>query len=126
MLNLAEIKPQTHSHEVTKPGSAEPIGLRLELVSMNDERTKAARRSLENKHLHRRQRNKSLTADELHKDRVETVVGAVVGWTWHSGLSWNDEELEFTKPNLRTVLEALPWLVDQLDEAIGDEANFFR
>jgi hypothetical protein len=69
----------------------------------------------------------SMTAEELEKEALDVLVACVVGW--HTGerpeIEMNEGEwLPCTPDNVKRVLTELPWLKEQLDQEIGDRANF--
>lgn len=66
-------------------------------------------------------RGAKLTAEELEAENIATLVACTVGW---SGLALEGKPLTFDAKNVRMVYERFPWIREQVDEFIGDRANF--
>tara|TARA_R110000868_G_scaffold29270_4_gene108860 strand:+ start:1982 stop:2389 length:408 start_codon:yes stop_codon:yes gene_type:complete len=64
-----------------------------------------------------------LDAEKLSEDSIDDLVKITIGWT---GLSLDKKELEFTPENVRTVYTEWAWIKEQVQEFVGNRANFFR
>lgn len=66
-----------------------------------------------------------LTADELEAEANELIAACITGW---SGIVIGGEVLEFSLGNARKLIAnpKMAWVKEQLDVAIGDEANFTK
>jgi len=123
-MDLSTIKPDTIDVRITHPGTGEPIGLIIKAVSLQDDRVAVVRRRLQNKAL--RARNKTTTAETIEENGNELLMAAIVGWEWGGDSDWKGKKLEFTSGNLKIVLTEAPWLAQQIDTALADEAAFFQ
>ena len=143
MANLAAIKPSERTIEIVHPGTKANIGLRIELISIDDDRMKAIRRKILDRRLHLEARGKHFKAEEIEENRDELVFAAMTGWEWYEREEERDlngnvivaridqPTFEGNVPNFdkRTVLavfKKLPWLRDQLDKAMSDDRAFFN
>lgn len=63
------------------------------------------------------------TAADVRDERISAIAGCVVGW---EGFAENGETLECTEDNKVRIFghRGYAWLLDQVDEAIRDRANF--
>lgn len=130
MSNIAEIKPVEKVCEIRHPGTEEKIGLSFTLMSLSDDRMSAVKRSLSDRNLAKRQRNKHITTAEIEGNRKELLFRAATGWNWGENeqgeqADFNGEQLEFTQKNVMLIFNTLPFVVDQLDEFLGVEKDFF-
>tara|TARA_R110002126_G_scaffold148502_1_gene294485 strand:- start:384 stop:791 length:408 start_codon:yes stop_codon:yes gene_type:complete len=64
-----------------------------------------------------------LDAEKLSEDSIDDLVKITIGWT---GFSLDKKELEFTPENVRTVYTEWAWIKEQVQEFVGNRANFFR
>ena len=64
------------------------------------------------------------------RDRDSTAALVACSTGWRTGdvrtLLFKGEELAFTAQNALLVYNALPWIKRQVDEGIGDLANFLK
>ena len=122
-MDLSAITPSTIKVEIKHPGTGAPTGLVIECASLESEPVKRVQRAITDKVL--RSRNRKPTAEQIEENAVEVIAAAVVGWEWKDGATWEGgKKLDFSLANVRTVV-SVPWLRQQLDEALGDEAAFF-
>jgi hypothetical protein len=121
-MDLSSIKAQTLKVEIIHPGSNKPTGLVVECTSRADPRVK----KIERQHLDKliRLRGRKTTAAEVEERQLESIVARIVGFEWQGDASWGGKKLDASPENIRTLL-AEDWLKRQVEEAIGDEADFF-
>lgn len=125
-MDLSELVPGERMIEIKHPKTGEDIGVRVGLVSYDDERMKKVKRHIRDRKLHLEARGKTFKAEEIDTNRITLLFNAMTGWEWYG------EKTNFrgTKPdfNLKSVTEVftlLEWFMDQIDEAVGDEKAFF-
>jgi hypothetical protein len=70
-----------------------------------------------------KRRNPNLTGEALGKQRLEVEAACVLAWSgfFSKGKPWPCE-----RENVITVLEAAPWIREQIAAAIEDHAGFFK
>ena len=139
MVDLSKIKASERTVEILHPGTGEKLGVRVPLVSIDDDRMKAVKRSITDRRLHLEQRGKHFKAEEIEENRNNLLFKAMTGWEWYNPTGnegdegydadampdFGGEVPEFNRRNVVAVFEAMSWFRDQLDEAIGDEKAFF-
>lgn len=111
--------------EIKHPATEQDLGIRVTIMSINDDRMKSIRRRCINRRLELEKRGKSLKADDLEDNEIELIIGAVTGWDWYGDIDFNGAKPEFNENNLRKVLSTFPWFKQQIDDAITDEKAFF-
>jgi len=62
---------------------------------------------------------------------LSLLIAATASWTWGKDASGDEATFEggkpeFTPDNVSRVYKKLPWIRKQVDEALGDDAEFFR
>ena len=122
-MDISSIKAATTQVEIRHPGTQELIGLNVWLKPMSDSAVKAVQRRFTNEAL--RQRNMKLTAEKADANRTDILLAAIDRWEWTNDASFEGEQLDCTPENVRKVLK-VDWVRDQIDEALGDDASFFK
>jgi hypothetical protein len=64
-----------------------------------------------------------LDAEKLSEDSIEDLVKLTTAWT---GFALDGKKLEFTPDNIRMVYTDWAWIKEQVQEFVGNRANFFR
>ena len=64
-----------------------------------------------------------LDAEKLSEDSIEDLVKLTTAWT---GFALDGKKLEFTPDNVRMVYNDWAWIKEQVQEFVGNRANFFR
>lgn len=128
-MDLSEIKPSAHVLDILHPGTGEETGLKIELVSMDDERVKKVQRKWQNAALQRTKRNKKITAEEVEARSNEILAAAMVGIVYGKDANgkeatWKGEQPKLTA-KLKDEMLSVEWLRRQIDEALGDSEAFF-
>jgi hypothetical protein len=128
-MDLSSITASANTVEIRHPATSEPIGLTINLRPPTHPDVKAVNRKLMNETL--KARGGKLTAEKLEANSMDRLVAATESFAWGAGAdgepaSWNGEKLEATHANVRNVYTKAPWIKQQVDEALGDEASFFR
>lgn len=116
--------------EIVHPKSGEPTGIKVSILAMQDPKLKKIRRRILDDKLRLEARGKNFKAEDV-EDNVDTLlINAMTGWDW--GKDVNGEEAtfkgakpDFTPAKIREVFRTLPWFMNQIDEAVGDEKAFF-
>jgi hypothetical protein len=66
-------------------------------------------------------RRMTVTPEEIEAEAIELLVEVTTGW---SGFKLNGADLPFTRDNVRLVYKRYGWIREQVDQAVGDRANF--
>lgn len=130
MADLSTRKPSSATFELMEPDGSGTTGITFDVISVNDDKVKAARQAIENKGNKLRLRNKWFTADEIEANTIGILAATIVGWTWgkdHNGepALWKKAAPDFSPRNVADVL-SLAWVRQQLDEFLNDETRFFQ
>lgn len=64
-----------------------------------------------------------ITAEEIEQEGVDTIAACITGW---QNVMLDKAPFPYSASNAAQLLRRLPWLQEQLDEAIGDRANFMK
>lgn len=94
----------------------------ISIVGMDSEQFRTRHRAIINRRLNAGKKAK-ITAEEIEAESIDTIAACITGW---QHVELDGKALEFSKANAKTLLTRLPWLREQLDEAIADRANFLK
>lgn len=122
-MDISTIVANPRTFDIKHPATGEPIGLKITVLPSSDPKVKAARRKLLNDRLHR---NHNVTAERIEQSNLALLESAVSGWEWEGELTFENGKPDFSEQALRKVLRALPWVKDQIDEELGNDAAFFE
>ncbi|MFP1634085.1 hypothetical protein ACLB6G_20335 [Zhengella sp. ZM62] len=109
---------------IKHPATGEETGIVITVASYESERVKAVAREIANRALADQKKNsRKVDTVEAIEDRTFAIaLASIVGW---SGLEKDGKELPFTRDNARMILEAYPFIAEQIDAAAQDRALFF-
>ena len=142
-MDLANIKPTERTVEIEHPATGQPLGLRLTLVSLDDDRLKRTKRSITDETLKLQAKGKSLKVEELERNSKALLWGATTGWEWYNPTGkegdagfdpneqaeWEgDPNPEFNQRNFYAVLDHPnfgPIVSEQIREVLEDTRGFF-
>lgn len=135
-MDLADIRPSDRTIEILHPKTDEPIGLRVTMVSMDDDRMKRLRREITNRSQKLAQKQKSFSAEEIDENANRILYTATTGWEWYNPTSgdsydpeaqarFNGEVPEFTQRNFLEVIKSLAWVKRQLSDELDEMKDFF-
>lgn len=138
-MDISAVKPTNRTIEIKHPGTGQPIGLRVIIVSVEDDRLKAVKRSIMDRRLYLEQRGKTFKAEEVEENTQNLLFTATLGWEWYNptGEEGDDgfdaeampdfegEQPIFNQRNFRRVATKLSWFADQINEEIGERKAFF-
>ncbi|HEV7417680.1 MAG TPA: hypothetical protein VGN98_16100 [Tianweitania sediminis] len=121
-MDLSTIKPSSLKVDLLHPATGEEIGLTLDVISRDDPTVKRVQRRLTDKRIKRG--FKKVSAEQIDEENIEVLSAAVTGWTWGKDASWGGKKLDCNPENVKIIL-AQPWFRKQVEEAIGEDADFF-
>lgn len=138
-MDLNTLTPSERIVEILSPGKKEPLGIRVSLLHVNDERLKKLKRRLQDERYRLERNGKSFKAEIFDANASELAFAAMVDWEWYNptgkeGDKGYDKNAmpnfkgsvpDFTKKNVLEIFEKLPWFRDQIGEEMGDEESFF-
>jgi hypothetical protein len=123
-MDLSEIVASTNVVEIKHPATAEPIGLKITLRATSSKEVREVQRRMLNENL--KNRGRTLTAEKVEANRLDVLVAATQAWDWAGELTFKGAKPEFNAENVRKVYKDLSWVKDQVDDALSDDAAFFR
>jgi hypothetical protein len=129
-MDLATLEPTADSvpvplrHPTTNERltSDEGAPITISIVGMDSEQFRTRHRAIINRRLNAGKKVK-VTAEEIEAESIDTIAACITGWQY---VELDGKILEFSRANAKTLLTRLPWLREQLDEAIADRANFLK
>lgn len=138
-MDLSSIKPGERTIEIEHPATGAPLGIRVGIVSLDDDRLKRLKRNITDESLKLQAKGKAFKVEELERNSKSLLFGATTRWEWYNPTGkegdegydakampdFNGEIPEYNQKNFNAVIEALPWFADQLREALEDTKGFF-
>lgn len=138
-MDLATIKPSERVIEILHPATELPVGIRVSLLSIEDDRMKAIRRQITDNSLKMQAKNKAFKAEELERNQNMLMFTGTTGWEWYNPSGdkddkghdpdampdFNGEVPAYNQKNFLAVAGDLYWFADQVQEGIGDTKAFF-
>jgi len=126
-MDISTLKPNDRIIEIKHPvNDSENIGIRVTIISLNDEKMKSVRRRFINKRLELEKKGKSFRADDIEDNELDLLVASITGWEWYGDVEFNGSKPEFTQANVKKVLTEFEWFKNQIAEAVGDDKAFFQ
>ena len=126
MMDINTLVPTERLIEIKHPVTEKNLGIRVSVISLNDEKMKLIRRKFINKRLELEKRGKSFKADDIESNELDLLIACIVSWDWYGEATFNGSKPEFNEINVRNVLTTFSWFKDQISEAVGDEKAFFQ
>lgn len=138
-MDLATLTPSERKIEIKHPVTDEPIGVRIGLVSMDDESMMKLRRQITDRSQKLAQKQKTFSAEELEQNSNDILFTAITGWEWYNPTGkegdegydpiampdFNGEVPEYTKRNLIAVNKKLAWFKRQISDELEEVKDFF-
>jgi hypothetical protein len=125
-MDISGFKPGERIIDIVSPGrDASPLGIKVSLISINDDRMKKLKKKIIDRRLYLEARGKSFKADELDENANEIAFSAMTGWQWSDGATFHGNVPGFTQREVFAVFDELSWFRNQIDEAIMEEKDFF-
>lgn len=131
-MDIAVIKPTERTIEIEHPATGQPLGIRVSLVSLDDDRLKRTKRNITDESLKLQAKGKSFKVEELERNSKALLFGATTGWEWYSPTgdekdqaTFGGEVPEYNQKNFYAVVDALPWFGEQIREKLEDSKGFF-
>lgn len=141
-MDLATVKPNEAILEIVHPGTGEKLGIKVGVLSIDDERLKKIKRRIQDDRINLEKRGKAFTAEQIAANQHLLLFSAMTFWTWEKPLlvaakgdepavygeqpSFNGaDQPTFNQQTVLTVFEQLPWFADQINEKVGETKSFF-
>jgi hypothetical protein len=138
-MELTNLKPAERVIDVVSPSSGLPIGLRVRVMSLEDDRLKRIKRQITDESLKLQARGKGFKADEIERNGRMLMFAGTLGWDWYNPTgeegdegynpdalpTFNGEQPTYNEKNFIALISELTWISDQIQEAIGETKSFF-
>lgn len=138
-MDLSQIKPSDRTIEIEHPANGQPIGLRVTLLSIEDDRLKRIKRQITDESLKLQSKGKAFKAEELERNTNMLMFTGTTGWEWYNPTgkegddgydpdamaNFHGEQPEYNQKNFLAVTGELSWVAAQIQEAIGETKAFF-
>lgn len=138
-MELTALKPIDRIVEITNPATGAPIGLRVRVMSLEDDRLKRIKRQITDESLKLQAKGKAFKADEIERNAHMLMFGGTLGWEWYNPTGkegdegydaeampeFYGEQPDYNQKNFIAVITELPWIGEQIQEVIGDTKGFF-
>lgn len=139
MANIATIKPIEQTVEIMHPQTEQPIGIRVRVMSIEDDRLKRIKRTITDERLKLDAKGKALKTEDVERNGEKLLFGATLGWEWYNPTGdegdagydpdampdFNGKVPDFTQIEFTNVIRELPWFAEQLREKIDETKSFF-
>lgn len=123
-MDISTLTVTGKTYEVKHPKTGENIGIRLMMVSLEDESMRKVRRAISDRASKLQMRGKFLTAAEQERNWMDLLFTALRGWEWYGDVDFDKEKPAFTRENFDKICDRLPWFREQIDAEISEASNF--
>jgi len=124
-MDLSAIKPVEHVLDIVHPGTNEPLGIKVSLLSLDDDAMKKVKRKIQDASNALARKGKSFSAEQVEENHNLLLFTAMTGWSWEGDANFHGEKPAFTVAMVYKVFNELPWFRDQISEKVGDTKSFF-
>lgn len=121
--------------ELRHPVTAAPLGVYINILGRDSEAFREHTRQSINERIRRDavalKRGKDTevrTLEQSRDENIDLLVVCTMGWRTGDKkvMIVKGEELPFNVPNAKRIYGTVPWIYEQINEAIGDLANFMK
>lgn len=129
-MDFSELKPAERIIDILHPKTKQPTGIKVTVLSMEDDRVKKVKRKILDERLRLEARGKNFKSDDIEENKMTLMFALVTGWEWGKNAEGEEaffgkEKPTFNLAKFREVLDALPWFSNQIQEAVSDDESFF-
>ncbi len=129
-MDYSKVAPQDRSIKIIGP-DGELTGISVVVMSVNDDRLKAARRKIQDRRIYLEARGKSFKSEELDENQSTVAFTAIVSWDWGNDKhgkpnTFGEKPPVLDRKTAFAVFEKLGWIRDQIMAEISDEKSFFK
>ena len=109
--------------EIMHPTENTPLGIKITLAGADSDIYRKTVNKSVNKRVQRLRPGQSVpfTAEEQEESGLNLLAICTLAW---EGVIVEGEELPCTQENVKMVYQRFPWIKEQVDQFIGDRANF--
>lgn len=96
----------------------------VEVLGPDSEKYKKENNKITNSRIKVRNKNGTLTSEVLEQENKKLVASVITGWS--DKFAMGEDEFKFSPDNARKLLDAFPWIYEQLNDFLGDRGNFCK
>jgi hypothetical protein len=122
-MDILSIAPSTITVDIKHPSTGKPLGIKVEVQSMNSDEVKAVQRMLHNRAL--KSGRNAQTAEKVEDGALAILAAAIVSWSWPDGIELGKVKNPPCTAETKAEALKLGWFAGQIDAAVGDESAFF-
>lgn len=123
-MDILALAPNTITVDLKHPATDAPLGVKVELQSLESDEVKAVERTLKNKALKSGRNN--VTAERIDDNTTAILSAAIVGWVFSGDANLGGDKKPACTPANKRKLLSVAALAKQIDLALGNEAAFFE
>lgn len=139
MVDIASFKPTERKVEITHPVTGAPLGIRVTVMSINDDRLLKHKRTFRDEANRLASKGKHIKAEQEEANSYALLFAATTGWEWYNPTGgekdkgydkeampdFNGAVPEYNERNFKAVAKELSWFTAQLTAEIDEEKAFF-
>lgn len=96
----------------------------ISLLGPDSEKYKKENNKIINGRIKSNRKGGTITTEVIEQDNKKLVSMVITGWSDNFGI--DGEPLTFSLENAKMLLDAYPWIYDQLNDFLGDRGNFLQ
>ena len=96
----------------------------VEVLGPDSEKYKKENNKITNGRIKVRNKNGTLTSEVLEQENKKLVASVITGWS--DKFAMGEDEFKFSPENARKLINAFPWVYEQLNDFLGDRGNFCK
>ncbi len=123
-MDLASLEPASEGVEmqVRHPATNAPIdGMAITVLGLDSARAVQMQRAATNRRLKQGINKMKWSAEEIDEDGIQMLSALTTSWR---GIELDGKPLECNRQNATTLYTRFRWLREQVDEFVGERANF--
>lgn len=115
---------------LTHPATGEKLGATIRVLGFESELYQQKLAEIRGRALERTRRNRGRKLDpeqlreEVKQESIEQLVEVTAGWDL-GPLRLDGKPIEYSRANALKVYQQYNWILEQVDQAVHDRANFF-
>lgn len=139
MVDIATFKPSERKVEIVHPATGAPLGIRVTIMSINDDRLLKQKRTYRDEANRLASKGKHIKAEQEEANSYALLFAATTGWEWYNPTGdegdegydptatpeFNGEVPQYNERNFKAVAKELSWFTAQLTAEIDEEKAFF-
>lgn len=128
MFDLSDLGDLTKAQDdgidvhISHPKTGEDLGIVIRVAGPDSARQRNARAAIINER-QSAPANKKLTAADLESASLRIAVASIISW---SGVIENGAQVEFSRDAATDLMSRYPFILEQVNIAIGDRAGFIK